>query len=74
MTDQDFDQIRALIREGLDSAVVSIGSDCSKLRAEMGAHFGEVTECLDRMDATLARLGKQVIAGFTEWTTKADAD
>jgi hypothetical protein len=26
------------------------------------------------MDATLARLEKQVIAGFTEWTTKADAD
>ena len=40
----------------------------------MGARFGEVTECLDRMDATLARLGKQVTAGFTEGIIKADAD
>ena len=52
----------------------STGNDVSELRMERGGRFGEVTECLERMDATLARLGKQVIAGFTEWITKADAD
>jgi len=73
MTNQDLDQIRALIREALDGAVVSIG-------AELSTRFSEVTGRLDRMDATLANLGKQVasgtraIAGFTEWISRADAD
>jgi hypothetical protein len=73
MNDQDLNQIRTLIREALDGAVVSIGT-------EMSTRFGEVTGRLDRMDATLANVGKQVaagtraIAGFTEWTSKADAD
>jgi hypothetical protein len=73
MTNQDLEQIRALIREALDGAVVSIGT-------EMSTRFGEVNGRLDRMDATLTNLGKQVaagtraIAGFTEWVSKADAD
>jgi hypothetical protein len=41
---------------------------------EIAIHFGGVTERLERMDATPARVGKQVIAGLTGWTTRADAD
>jgi hypothetical protein len=41
---------------------------------------GQINQRLDRVDATLANLSKQVaagtraLAGFTEWTAKADAD
>jgi hypothetical protein len=69
MTNRDLDQIRALIREALDGAVVSIG-------AELSIRFSEITGRLDRMDARLANLGKQVdvgtraIAGFSHrWPT-----
>jgi hypothetical protein len=47
---------------------------------EMGTRFGEVNGRLDRMDATLQMHGKMIasgtkaIAGFTEWTSRADAD
>jgi hypothetical protein len=51
MNDQDFEQIRILIREALDREVVSIGT-------EMSTRFGEVTQRLDRMDATLTNLEK----------------
>jgi hypothetical protein len=73
MTGEDLNQIRVLVREALDGAVVSIGT-------EMSTRFGEVNGRLDRMDATLTNLGKQVaagtraIAGFTEWISKADTD
>jgi cellulase/cellobiase CelA1 len=73
MTNEDLNQIRVLVREALDGAVVSIGT-------EMSTRFEEVNGRLDRMDATLTNLGKQVaagtraIAGFTEWISKADAD
>ena len=42
--------------------------------------FSEVGQRLDRMDATLTNLGKQLaagtrtIAGFTEWISNADGD
>jgi hypothetical protein len=73
MTPEDLDQIRGLVREALDGAVVSIIT-------EMSTRFSEVNGRLDRMDATLTNLGRQVaagtraIAGFTEWISKADAD
>lgn len=47
---------------------------------EMGIRFGEVTQRLDRIDATMVNHGKQLaagarsIAGFGEWVSKADAD
>ena len=56
MNNEDLEQIRGLIREALDGAVVAIG-------AEMSVRFGEVTGRLDRMDATLTNRGKQVAAG-----------
>lgn len=46
----------------------------------MGIRFGEVNQRLDRIDGTLTNHGKQIapgarsIAGFNEWTSKADAD
>lgn len=47
---------------------------------EMGARFGEVNARLDRMDATIALHGKHMaagaraIAGWNDWTVKADED
>ena len=52
----------------------------SAILGEMGTRFGEVNGRLDRMDATLHMHGKMIaagtktIAGFTEWTGKADSD
>jgi hypothetical protein len=52
----------------------------SMLLGELGNRFNEVNQRLDRIDATLVNHGKQIaagaraIAGFNEWTSKADAD
>jgi len=56
MTDQDLNQIRTLIREALDGAVVSIGT-------EMSTRFGEVNARLDRIDATLTDMEKEIAVG-----------
>jgi hypothetical protein len=70
---EDKDWIRTELRTGLDRVV-------DTMITEMGVRFGEVNGRLDRIDATLVNHTKQLasgarsIAGFTEWTSKADAD
>jgi len=50
------------------------------LLGELGTRFNEVNQRLDRIDATLVNHTKQLaagaraIAGFSEWSSKADAD
>lgn len=63
--------------ESLEKLIVDVKDS---LEREMRAGFDQVNGRLDRIDATLALHGKQIaagtraIAGFTEWTSKADAD
>jgi hypothetical protein len=61
------------LASALDGAVQTIVT-------EIGIRFGEVSQRLDRVDATLVEHGKQVaagaqaLAGLNEWVGKADAD
>jgi len=55
MTNQDLFEIRNLIREALDTAVVSIS-------AQISTQFNDLIKRLDRTDATLTILGNQVTA------------
>ena len=67
------DELKEALRESGDRIVQS-------LITELGIRFQEVTERLDRIDASLTLHGKQLgtgaraIASLTEWTSKADAD
>ena len=58
----------------------SLTREVGGLRQEVKDGFVEVNRRLDRIDTTLGNHGKQLaagaraIAGFNEWTGKADAD
>lgn len=66
--------------ERFDRLESKIESAVQTLLTEMGIRFGEVTQRLDRIDATLTNHARQLgagarsIAGLAEWTSKADAD
>jgi hypothetical protein len=58
----------------------SLSQDIASSRQEVKDGFGEVNQRLDRIDNTLVLHGRQLaagaraIAGFNEWSGKADAD
>jgi hypothetical protein len=74
------DEIVATVKDVKSALTFALDGAVQTIITEMGIRLGEVNQRLDRMDATLTLHGKSVaagaraIAGFTEWTAKADAD